>query len=100
MIHHLVLLKCKADVNQSQIDEMFDQLNALVGVIPGLLSCKGGNNNSPEGISHGYTHAFVMQFENADARDNYLPHPAHKKVQPIIHALLVEGSDSALALDF
>ena len=30
-----------------------------------------------EGLSEGFTHSFVMLFENAAARDAYLPHPAH-----------------------
>ncbi|WP_163833532.1 Dabb family protein [Spartinivicinus ruber] len=100
MISHLVLLKCRPDVSQTQIDDMFTQLNSLVGVIPGLLSCSGGENNSPEGINRGYTHGFVMQFESIEARDNYLPHPEHKKVQPAIHTVLNECEDNVLVIDF
>ena len=36
-----------------------------------------GVNNSPENLNHGFTHSFLLTFENAAARDVYLPHPSH-----------------------
>jgi NAD(P)-dependent dehydrogenase (short-subunit alcohol dehydrogenase family) len=38
-----------------------------------------GVNNSPENLHKGFTHVYLITFENADARDAYLPHPEHKK---------------------
>ena len=38
-----------------------------------------GTNNSPEGLSQGFTHCFVATFASEKDRDEYLPHPAHKE---------------------
>jgi hypothetical protein len=32
---------------------------------------------SPEGLQHGFTHGWLLQFVNAAARDAYLVQPAH-----------------------
>jgi len=37
-----------------------------------------GPNISPEGLGDGFTHAFLMTFADAAARDAYLPHPLHE----------------------
>ncbi|MEW6305419.1 MAG: Dabb family protein, partial [Verrucomicrobiota bacterium] len=55
-----------------------------------------GVNNSPEGLSNGYTHGFVMTFESADARDAYLPHPEHEKIRGLLQGVV----DSVTVFDF
>ena len=35
-------------------------------------------NSPPEGLDHGYTHCFIVTFDDAAGRDAYLPHPAHR----------------------
>jgi hypothetical protein len=61
--------------------------------VPGILDYSWGANNSPEGLSQGFTHAFVMTFRDVAARDAYLPHPAHEKVKqqilPHVEAVIV-----------
>jgi hypothetical protein len=52
-----------------------------------------GPNNSPEGLAQGYTHAFIMTFADAAARDAYLPHADHKaftdKALPLVDSVAV-----------
>lgn len=50
------------------------QVQALRGKIPGIVSFEHGVNNSPEKKNLGFTHVYLMTFENAQARDAYLPH--------------------------
>ncbi|OMH29518.1 Dabb family protein [Motiliproteus sp. MSK22-1] len=100
MISHMVLLKCRNDVPEQQLTAMFDALAALVNKIPGLESYCGGENNSPEGIARGYTHAFYMQFADAQSRDNYLPHPDHEVVKKLIAAVLEDCNEPVLVIDF
>ena len=100
MIRHIVLIKCKPDVSQMEIDEVFAALAALKDTIPGILAFEAGENNSPEGIARGYTHAFTMDFADEQARDNYLPHPEHEKVKIQIGRILDESRDKVLVVDF
>lgn len=100
MIRHLVLMKCHPDLPAAQIDNVFAALAALQEKISGILAFEGGQNNSPEGIARGYTHAFTMDFADEQARDLYLPHPEHKKVIALIHEILDGSPESVLVVDF
>jgi len=42
----------------------------------------------------------TMIFENRQARDNYIPHPEHKKVVDMILPLLKNGTDSLVVVDW
>ena len=96
MIYHAVLLKMKPGVSQSKIDEIFRELAALKGLIPGLESFSGGPYSSHEGLNQGYTHGFIMTFRDAQARDAYLPHPEHERVK----AIIVPNLDGVIAFDW
>ncbi|MCP4397738.1 MAG: Dabb family protein [bacterium] len=100
MIRHIVLMKCKADASQEQLNEMFAALKGLTDSIPGILAFEGGADNSPEQIARGYTHAFSMDFADEETRERYLPHPAHKKAQEKMRVVLDDCDDCALVLDF
>jgi len=100
MINHIVLLKISTEVGHAQIQAVFNALENLVNVIPGLLSFSGGQNNSPEGISRGFTHGFHMVFKDSSARDNYLPHPEHEVVKEMIGKILSDCSEPVLVVDY
>lgn len=100
MIRHIVLMKCKPDASQRDIDEMFAALAALKDKIPGILAFEGGENNSPEGINRGYIHGFTIDFADEQARETYLPHPEHKKAQVKMQNVLDNSADCVLVFDF
>lgn len=100
MIRHIVLMKCRPEADQRDIDAMFAALAALAQTIPGILAFEGGPNTSPEGIARGYTHGFTMDFADDAARDAYLPHPEHKRAQTYMHTVLADAPDKVLVLDF
>ena len=95
-VKHIALLKFKNETSQEQIDKVFEDLMDLSETIPGIEDYVSGPNNSPEGLTQGYTHGFVMTFENAGARDAYLPHPDHERFQKIALPLV----DSVVVFDF
>lgn len=99
MVDHLVLFRFRRDVSQGRIAEVFETLRQLTRRIEGISSFRGGAYNSPEGLHHGFTHGFVMTFESAEARDAYLPHPAHQELVARLLPLLEGGLDGALAFD-
>ena len=64
-----------------QAPALFAALAALQQKLPGMMSYRHGPNSSPEGLNQGFTHAFVMIFADAAARDRYLSHPNHEQVK-------------------
>lgn len=78
-VRHVVVFKYKADATEKQIQQITDAFSKLKGKVPGIVSFEHGINDSPENKNQGFTHVYMVTFENAKARDNYLPHPEHKK---------------------
>lgn len=78
-IKHVGFLKFKEGTSEEQIENIFSELMDISESIPGIEDYVSGPNNSPESLSDGFTHAFVMTFTDANARDAYLPHPEHEK---------------------
>lgn len=93
MILHCVFLRLKASLPAEEKTAIFQSLDALKNLIPGILDIKHGPNVSPEGLSGGFRDGFVVTFESADARDAYLVHPDHVAVGD----RLVAACDGGLA---
>ena len=70
-----------------------DHFVALREQISDVRSLEWGTDVSPEGLAKGFTHAFLLSFDDAAARDAYLPHPAHQafvaQLQPLLDDVLV-----------
>jgi hypothetical protein len=83
-VQHLVLLRFREGTSEQTIAECFATLADLPSKIPGIEDYAAGPNCSSEGLNKGLTHAFVMTFRNALARDQYLPHPEHERAKQLI----------------
>ena len=92
-VKHVALLKFKEGTSPEQIDEVFNQLLDVSENVPGIDDYVAGPNNSPEGLSDGFTHGFVMTFHDAAARDGYLSNPDHVRFTsaalPVIEKIVV-----------
>lgn len=86
-VKHIVVFKYKPDATEQQIQKVNRAFAALQDKIPGITAFERGVNNSPEGKNQGFTHVYQVTFENAKARDNYLPHPAHEKFGQLLGEL-------------
>ena len=86
-VRHMVVFKFKQGTTPAQVKQVTDALRALKDTIPGIVSFEHGVNNSPEKKNLGFTHAYLITFENAAARDAYLPHPEHKKFGALLGSL-------------
>jgi hypothetical protein len=84
MIRHYGVFQFLPEITSDQIDESFRELIGMVGKIPGLLSIEHGPYQSDEGLNDGFTHGFIMSFDTAKSRDEYLPHPEHERVRQIV----------------
>ena len=93
MLRHLVLLKFKPDTSPATIAEITAAFHALRTAIDTVRGLESGTDVSPEGLAKGYTHAFLLTFDDAAGRDHYLPHPAHQafvtQLQPLLEDVLV-----------
>ena len=97
-VRHVVVFKYKDGATDAQIKEITDAFRALKDKIPGIIAFEHGVNNSPEGLNQGFTHVYLLTFENEKARDVYLPHPEHEAFGAIL-----KGSgifDGAYVVDY
>lgn len=92
-VKHIAFFQFKPECTAEDIADVWRIMENLPRLIPGILGLTYGENTSTEGLSDGFTWSFVMLFENAAARDAYLPHPAHqdavRKVVPWLARVIV-----------
>lgn len=86
-VKHVVVFKYKSTATADEIAQVTQAFKALKGKIPGIVSFEYGENNSPEKLNKGFTHVYLLTFENAAARDAYLPHEEHKKFGALLGKL-------------
>ena len=93
MILHCVFLRLKAATTDDEKAALYRDIIGLKVLISAVADIHAGPNVSPEGLDGGFVDGFVVRFENADARDAYLVHPAHIAVSE----RLVASTDGGLA---
>lgn len=99
-LKHIVLLRFAPRTTREEIAEIYESLDDLQQKIPGIVDICGGPYDSPEGLHKGFTHAFIVTFEEADYRDVYLDHPDHEVVKQMIVKQLAGGLADVVAFDF
>ena len=77
-VFHIVHFKFKADATPAQIASVEKDFAALKGKIDLVQSLDWGTDISPEKLSDGFTHCWVLTFKNEADRDAYVGHPEHK----------------------
>lgn len=87
---HVVCFKFKEGVTQEQIDKVCKDFALLRKKAPGIVKYQAGVNNSPEGLNKGFTHCFIVTFQDAKARDEYIPHPAHQEFVATLKDLIAD----------
>jgi hypothetical protein len=97
-VRHVVIFKYKPAATPAQIAEVTKAFRGLQQAIPGIIGFEDGVNNSPEKKNLGFTHVYMLTFENLAARDTYLPHPKHKEFIQLLGKLGV--LDDAFVVDY
>jgi len=98
LVRHVVVFKYTEDASDAEIQEITEAFRTLQDKIPGIVSFEHGVNNSPEDLNQGFTHVYVITFEDEAARDAYLPHPEH---QQFVDMLMGSGIfDEAFVVDY
>ncbi|KAI9841863.1 MAG: hypothetical protein M1837_000333 [Sclerophora amabilis] len=84
-IVHIVMFEFKPGTSPETVKDVCDRMLALKEQCilpttnkPYIKTSVGGRDNSPEGMQHGLTHAFVVEFANEEDRNHYVDKdPAH-----------------------
>lgn len=95
-LRHVVMFKFKDSATPEQIQKVEEAFAALPKKIPEIIDFEWGTNNSPEGLSQGLTHCFLLTFEDEAGRAVYLPHPEHKKFGKVLRPIL----DKVVVVDY
>ncbi|MEM7453156.1 MAG: GDSL-type esterase/lipase family protein [Planctomycetota bacterium] len=77
VLRHVVLFQFKDDVSDDDIEVIVSEFGKLKDRIDTIKGYEHGTDISPENLSQGFTHCFMVTFEDEAGRDEYLPHPAH-----------------------
>ena len=96
ILRHVVLFQFQPETTPAEIGEIEDAFRRLPEQIPAIHGFEWGTDVSVEGLTHGFTHCFLVSFRSEKDRDTYLPHPAHKAFS----ALLRPHRAQVLVLDF
>lgn len=96
MIRHVVLFKFKETATEANIRQVEEAFGELPAKIPEVKGYEWGTDNSPEGLAKGYTHCFLLTFENEEGRAAYLPHPAHREFVDLMRPYV----DEVLVIDY
>ena len=99
MIRHIVLIRFTPDLPETEIADIWQELHAIDGRVPGLLAIHAGRSESPEQIERGYLHGFTVDFEDWAALAAYQDHPDHKKLGARLVANAQGGLDGILVFD-
>jgi hypothetical protein len=78
VLRHAVFFSFKETSTEEDVRGVADAFAALPAKIDSIIDFQRGTNNSPEGLDDGFTHCFLLTFNDAAGRETYLPHPAHK----------------------
>lgn len=95
-LRHVVLFAFKATATPPDIARLEVAFAALPKQISVVRGFEWGTNVSPENLANGFTHCFIVSFEDEAGRDSYLPHPAHMAFV----ALAGQVVEKALVVDF
>jgi hypothetical protein len=95
-LRHCVMFKFKEGTSQAKITEIEKAFAQLPSKIPTIIGYEWGTDVGVEDLDMGYTHCFLVTFEDAKGRAVYLPHPAHKEFV----ALLLPNLEEVHVIDY
>ena len=95
-LHHVVLFKFKDTATPEQVKNVEEAFRLLPQKISGVRGFEWGTDVSPEKLSQGFTHCFLLAFTSEADRDAYLVHPEHKAFGSLLSPYL----DKVCVIDF
>ena len=99
MIRHCVFVRYRGDFDRPARQQILADLARLTMHLRGMRRVEGGPNVSPEGLGKGFDDGFIVDFDDAAARDAYLVHPEHRAIGARIVAAAEGGADGIFVFD-
>ena len=100
MIKHCVFIRFKADITQQRRTELYQAIHDLQHHLPGWLGFVAGANVTVEaGMDKGFNGGFIIDLDDAAARDVYLADEQHQQVGKQLVAAAEGGIDGILVFD-
>jgi hypothetical protein len=101
MINHVVLFKFRKSLTSKEIQHLFEQIQKLSQLFPGIQNFSWGPNNNNEGLSQGFDYGLFLQFDSEETRTKYATHPLNAEIsEKIVAPALENGLESALVFDY
>ena len=95
-LRHVVFFRFQETASHSEIDESIRRFSALSELIEEVKGFEWGLDCGVEDQSRGYTHGFLLTFDDTEGRDRYLVDPAHAAFGDFVRPLLAD----VVGLDF
>ena len=76
-LRHVVFFKFKDGTSEADILKVQNAFLDLQKGIETVRNIEAGSNVSVENLNDGFTHCFIVTFDDAKGRDTYLTHPVH-----------------------
>ena len=96
VLRHVVFFKFNPGTSDADIEKVRTAFQDLKNGIPTVRSIECGANVSPENLNQGFTHCFIVTFDDAQGRDTYLTHPVHQEFVKLAGPFL----EQAMVIDF
>jgi len=93
---HVVLFKFKDDAKPEQVAAVEKSFAELPDKIDTITDFEWGTDVSPESKAKGFTHCFLVSFEDKAGLEAYIPHPAHQEFVKLLGPIL----DDVLVIDY
>jgi hypothetical protein len=78
-LRHVVLFKFKDTASQTDIAKIENEFRALATTkVPQVRGFESGTHVGKESSNQGFTHGFLLTFDNEQDRDTYMAHDDHK----------------------
>ncbi len=77
VLKHIVMYKFHDTLTAAQVEEVVDAFSKMTKQIDTVIGYEHGTNVSQEMKSEGFTHVFVVTFQDEAGRAIYLKHAAH-----------------------
>lgn len=78
VLRHAVFFKFKETSSKADVQRIVDTFAALPNKIDSIIDFEWGERSNADKISGGFTHCFLLTFNDEAGREKYLPHPDHK----------------------
>ncbi|MBE1282732.1 MAG: Dabb family protein [Rhodobacteraceae bacterium] len=100
MIRHLVHLRFRKDVSESEKQALYDDLSGLSGHIDGIVDFQSRKNVSVETpVVRDFLDMFWFDFRDVSVRDRYLEDETHQEIGGRIVERLDGGIDGVFVCD-